>query len=505
MIISPLLLFTFCILLSAAAIYMAIQWANIYRIADNPGEHKQHSKSTPFVGGVGVFVSLCAALVVLIIFYPEQMQKWLVLGSCSVILFSVGFVDDIVRLSYKPRLIIQLIVALMMVLAGGVVLHDLGELLPVQLGPLEVIFTVFATIGVFNAINMIDGIDGLSGSLSLVSMLLLGIVTYAPGSMPYFILIVAITGGLIGFLYFNLRHLAQSHARVFLGNNGSMLIGLLFAWLLVDISQGGSPAIRPVTAIWLLSIPLIDAVGIIHRRIYMGVSPFKPDRNHLHHILLRAGYRTEEVVFSLVFVHLLLGTIGLIGLHLAIPDFILLIGFFLVYAWLFYLMLHPWHFIPALCLMHTLLGLTPIASRNTFFGRYIMKDSHRMAMVISKELRGKVDYWVRIFKQPSEDSCPGQHYAIALKIRLTDNSDNENSRIRKYIKLLENRLEIKHGIKLRQLAERKEDNDWSLFSRDAGFGELELKDQRKTKHRSLNAPVLAFEVTWAKGATCGKK
>ncbi|MEY3122545.1 MAG: hypothetical protein RI993_1370 [Pseudomonadota bacterium] len=71
--------------------------------------------------------------------------------------------------------------------------------------------------------------------------------------------------------------------------------------------------------------------------------------------------------------------------------------------------------------------------------------------------------------------------------------------------MLENRLEIKHGIKLRQLAERKEDKDWSLFSRDAGFGELELKDQRKTKHRSLNAPVLAFEVTWAKGATCGKK
>jgi UDP-N-acetylmuramyl pentapeptide phosphotransferase/UDP-N-acetylglucosamine-1-phosphate transferase len=160
-------------------IHIAIKLANYYRIADHPGEHKQHNESTPFVGGVGVFATLCVAFVVLFNFFPDHKQQWLTLGICSLIIFITGFVDDILQLAYKLRLIIQMIVAFIMVLAGGIVLEDLGEIflgLPLQLGLFAIPFTVFAVIGGINIINMIDGIDGLSGSFSLVSFCFLAIV-----------------------------------------------------------------------------------------------------------------------------------------------------------------------------------------------------------------------------------------------------------------------------------------------------------------------------------------
>jgi len=501
-----LLLFVFCTLLTAVTIHIAIKLANFYRIADHPCEHKQHSESTPFVGGVGVFAALCVALIVLIIFYPEHMQKWLVLGLCSIVIFITGFIDDIVQLSYKLRFIIQSVVAFIMVLAGGIVLSDLGGLffgLPLQLGLFAIPFTVFAIIGGINIINMIDGIDGLSGSLSLVSFLFLGIVTYVAGDLANLFLIAALIGGVAGFLNYNLRHSSWTCARVFLGDNGSMLIGLLFAWLLVDISQGPNPAMKPVVAIWLLAIPLMDAVSVMHRRIRMGSSPFKPDHNHLHHILLRAGYRNEEVVFAIVSLHLLVGTIGLAGLYLGVPDFVMLLGFFLVYVGYFYLTLRPWHYIPALCFLHTRLRLTPVANHGIFFGKLTVIGAENLAMVISKEIRSRVDFWVQIFKQPLDDDGFKQQYSVALNIRLPKDQYTLNNRTKRYITLLQQRLEKKYDIRIRQLTERV--GDKSLRESNNGdFGSHQMDrrtvhrrgpGRRAARHRSMGSQVLVFEVT----------
>ena len=497
--INILSLFIFCTLLSAVSVHIAIKLANFCRIADHPGEHKQHSESTPFVGGVGVFAALCVTLIVLVNFYPEHMQKWLVLGFCSIVIFITGFVDDVLQLSYKLRFIIQAFVAFVMVLVGGIVLNDLGGLffgLPVQLGLFAIPFTVFAIIGGINIINMIDGVDGLSGSLSLVSFLLLSIVAYVVGDLANLFLIAALIGGVAGFLNYNFRFSSRRSAQVFMGDNGTMLLGLLFAWLLIDLAQGPNPAMRPVTAVWLLAIPLMDAISVMHRRIRMGSSPFKPDRNHLHHILLRAGYSVEEVVFTIVSLHLLIGVTGLVGLYIGVPDFVMLLVFFLVYSGYYYLTLRPWHCIPALCFLHTRFSLTPIAGQKTFFGGYSVKESRLMARIISKELRARVDYWVRIYKQPNECCDTEQRYAIALKIRLPSIQNGFDSRVTQYFKLLNNRLKIKHNIQMRQLKERSEDHNLDEFHSEKDFGELKLKDRRKTKYRSLNAQILAFEVTW---------
>lgn len=163
-------LFVLSTLLSVIVIRLAIDKALAHGIADHPGGHKQHDTITPFVGGVGVFAALAIALVVLFMLYPDQSLKWLSLGLSAIIIFATGFADDILQLNYKVRLIIQAMVAMIMVAAGGVVLSDLGELLPgmtLTLGLLSIPFTVFAAIGGINALNMIDGLDGLAGTVSL--------------------------------------------------------------------------------------------------------------------------------------------------------------------------------------------------------------------------------------------------------------------------------------------------------------------------------------------------
>ena len=497
-----IIIYVFCTASSVVAILIAMRLAKIYSIADHPGQHKQHEKSTPFVGGVGLFTVLCMVLVMLINLHPEHLQKWLVLGICSTAIFVTGLVDDIVRLNYRYRLIIQAIVAFFMVLAGDIVLNDLGGLffgLSLEPGLCAIPFTVFAVIGGINIINMIDGIDGLSGVLSLVSLCFLSIVSYAAGDMTNFLLVTVLSCGICGFLFFNLRFSPQHSARVFLGDNGSMLLGLLFAWLLVDLSQGPSPAMRPVAAIWLLAIPLIDAVSVMHRRVRMGISPFKPDWNHLHHILLKAGYNVEEVVFTLVSLHLLIGIVGLTGLYLGVADFIMLVGFLLIYTGYFYLTLRPWHYIPALCLLHTRLRLTPTASAGKFIGRFSTMGAEKLVFMVSKELRSRMNYWVQIIKQPLD--VDKQKYALVLYIRLPSIQPTFEKKINRYITLLQQRLERKCGIELRQLTARADDICLSTFNTnevqkiDCRSDDWCFPDRRISSQRSLGSEVLVFEVT----------
>ena len=122
-------------------------------------------------------------------------------------------------------------------------------------------------------------------------------------------MLLIIAGGVAGFLYFNLRYLRQRRARCFLGDNGSMLLGFVFAWLLSDLSQmtDGSPrAITPITTLWLFAVPLIDTLCVMLRRMWLGRSPFHADRHHLHHLFLRAGFRVQDTVLVLAFLQALL-------------------------------------------------------------------------------------------------------------------------------------------------------------------------------------------------------
>lgn len=495
--INLVIVFLISIFLSILLIRLTISLMYAFSLADEPNDaHKLHDVHTPFIGGVGVFAALCYALVILINYYPEHLQKCIVLATCSILIFITGFVDDAIRLGYKSRFLIQAIVALLMILFGGVVLDELGGLLfgfPLQLGIFGIAFTLIATIGGINALNMIDGIDGLSGSIALMSLLLIGVTAYLAEDQHNLILICALAGGVAGFLYYNLRHFYQHRARVFLGDNGSMLLGFMFAWLLVDLSQNPNPAITPVTAIWLFSVPLMDMFGVMLRRISAGQSPFVADRQHLHHLLMRSGFRVTEIVFTMVFLHCLLGIIGLAGMYLGVSEFTMLLGFIILSIGYFYLTYQPLRFIVILrnfhILLNTRLGFAPVSNNKILIGSYTNNETEVIAKIVSNELGSELDYWLRVFKKSPEPNEAGKEFAITLHIWLDKKDRASKDMVRSYIASLQRRLIDCQGVHLHRFSNRKTDFDSVVDAAGGAFGESKIKSRRR-----LGPQALSFEV-----------
>lgn len=493
-------LFILDILVAIAAIYGAMKLALKFKIIDEPGGHKQHDMSTPFVGGVGIYAAVLVALVVIGGAYPEQASKWLIFAVCSSIIFVTGFVDDVIRLDHKIRFFIQGMVALIMILAGGVVLSNLGALFSETFTVglyewVQIPLTIFATLGVINALNMIDGIDGLSGTVSLISLMLIGFLTLIAGDTASLTFVVLLAGGLIGFLYFNLRYPSQRRARVFMGDNGSMLLGFIFAWLLIDLSQGTNgtnPTMAPVTALWLFSIPLMDTVSVMLRRISRKKSPFSADNNHLHHILLSAGFRVEDAVFVIGSLQLLLGTIGVAGMLLQLPEVIMFSGFLLVYFAYFYLTSRPWHFIVLLRHFHTFLGLAPVKNYDAFLGSYSATEAEELVSRVCKILGPGLDSWVHVFGQQS--SGESSRYAVVINIRLRNdeaNTDNiRDEEIQRHIAQIECQMRGQWGIRVRQFINRSNKNERRTYATTP------KTENRFNKRRRSDQPILLLEAMY---------
>jgi undecaprenyl-phosphate alpha-N-acetylglucosaminyl 1-phosphatetransferase len=491
------LLFSFNAVLAAMAIRFSILFALSFGIADHVGGHKQHDKTTPFVGGVGVLAALLIALVLLIATYPVQLSKWLTLGGASVVIFATGFTDDLMQLNYKLRLLIQAVVASIMVLAGGVVLGDLGGLLSgstLELGIFAIPFTIFSVIGGINAVNMIDGIDGLAGTLSLISLLLIAAVAFVAGGTSTLTLSVALAGGIAAFLYYNLRYASQHRAKVFLGDNGSMLIGFLLAWILIDLSQKPGAAMTPVTALWLFSIPLMDTLSVILRRILGRKSPFMPDRTHLHHILRLAGFRIQDTVILIALLHLLIGIVGLAGLYLGASELAMLLGFLLTYGGYFYITQRPWYFIMALRHLHAFLGLTSAANHGAYLGNYTAEEAASMVRIVSEELGPTFDSWVQVLERQLPQWDFNKRYAVAVNIRFASDDCATEEEVKQYVALLQRRMMERRGIQIRQFVQRNNKNDRRI--RDQG-NPLE-SELRISERRSPDPKLIVFEALFNK-------
>lgn len=493
-----LFLFVFCVLVSVVFIRLSVSVANAVNISDIPSDnHKLHDTSTPFVGGVGILAALCVAVFFLTGIHSDSFQKYSALGIISTTIFAIGFVDDAIKLNYKSRFFIQILVVLVMILLGGVALRDFGGILfgpSLQTGLALIPVTIFAVIGVINALNMIDGVDGLSGSVSFITLLLIGTVAFIGDDRDNLIFTTALLGGVLGFLYFNLRYGKQRYARVFLGDNGSMLLGLLLAWLLVDLSQGSNRAMTPVTAIWLFSVPLMDTVGVMLRRIWLGNSPFTPDRYHLHHLLQRAGFRVSEIVFTIVLLHTLFGITGLMGLYLGISETIMFISFLLFFSGYFLLMARPWRFVPLLRHLHivlnTRLGFSPNASDNIFTGSYSAKQTESITKVVSETLGTDLNYWLRIYEQQLKCNDYEKHFSIMLSIWPDKKECVSAERLEQYVLLLHQQLKMQQNIQLRQFTARDADATPEVYRSGNAFGE-----SRDESRRRLGPQALVFEVT----------
>lgn len=320
-------------------------------LVDRPDKRKHHNGDIPLVGGLGVFLAF--ACVGAWVFPINAVTVSIALSS--LLMVKLGLLDDWHDLSVRLRIVVQLLAASVLVFGGGIQVETLGRLFgmgEVTLGWFAAPFTITAIMTAMNAYNMIDGIDGLLGSLALVTFL--GIAALA--TMHYqtapFLIAVVMTASLFVFLTRNLIGKGLGLRKIFMGDAGSMFIGLLIVCLLALMtvpaqlaSFGVLPGffefernpvpVRPVAVLWLIAVPLMDMFGIMARRIMKKESPFKPDRDHLHHIFMRAGFSSSQTLGVIVLVAFVLLLIGLLLEIFNVPESVvalLYLGFFGLYV-----------------------------------------------------------------------------------------------------------------------------------------------------------------------------
>ena len=289
-------------------------------LIDYPGgERKHHSDNTPTVGGLAIMTALL--LTSLLTGFTAELRPafWV----CCFLIALTGALDDKLDLGPYIKFAAQIAAALLMIYWGGLQLHSLGSLLgtePLSLGRFAVPLTVFAIIGVVNAVNLCDGADGLAGGLVFIAVFWIAMMSAASAHAATFTLALGLLGCIAAFLAFNLRSPWRSRAAIFLGDAGSLSLGFVLAWLSVDAAQGDYPLFAPVTAIWLVAIPISDTIVCMSRRLAKGQSPFRADRTHLHHILIDLGMPVARAVALVHLIAFVIAGIGVAGWALRVPE-----------------------------------------------------------------------------------------------------------------------------------------------------------------------------------------
>ncbi|GAA5186439.1 UDP-N-acetylglucosamine--undecaprenyl-phosphate N-acetylglucosaminephosphotransferase [Ferrimonas gelatinilytica] len=332
------LLFTF--LLSYLLIRLGKPVAIKAGLVDVPGGRKAHNGAIPLIGGIAIFISVMSAALV---FFPVGTTLKMYLLSAALMLF-IGVLDDKYDLKVSYRLFAQAFAASLMIFGADEYLRDFGNLFGfgvVELGVFGPVVTLIAVIGAINAFNMVDGIDGLAGMLSMISFGGLAVLM-ALNNDPWFMLPLLFIAAIAAYLMFNLGWPTGRLRKIFMGDAGSMVIGLTIVWLLVLGSQGENRSFSPVLALWIIAIPLMDMAAIMYRRKKKGQSPFKPDRDHLHHIFMRAGLTSKGALAWISCLALSISVIGVMGYWFNLPDILLLLGFLLMFAGYSYLIQHIW-------------------------------------------------------------------------------------------------------------------------------------------------------------------
>jgi UDP-GlcNAc:undecaprenyl-phosphate/decaprenyl-phosphate GlcNAc-1-phosphate transferase len=299
-------------------------------LLDYPAGRKDHLQPTPIIGGIAMLAGVLLASA----FTLHAMNSTIFgfLGAAALLVF-VGLLDDKYDLDWRLRILAQMIAALIMIYIGGVRVHYLGHLFGYEnvfLGSLSVPFTVFATVGIINAINMVDGMDGLAGLLVLSALAMLSVAALYSGNYPVFSHALIAIGAVWGFLLYNIRHPWQSCAKSFMGNAGSTFLGLTIAWIAFRLTQNPGHPVTPVLALWMLPIPVMDCLVLIVRRLKLGQSPFRADRNHIHHLMLDAGFTPTRAAFTLAAFSCACGLLAAIASRAHISHNYLLGAFFVM-------------------------------------------------------------------------------------------------------------------------------------------------------------------------------
>ncbi len=315
----PALLFVVALGAVSALIPRACHFALRSRFVDRPGGRKEHERFVPPIGGVGVF----PVVIVLGLFSGlNPIDHWPLL-TALVLLLGTGLVDDLREVNANLKFFIQALAAFLIVVPGGAQIETLGNLIglgPLDLGWFAIPFTWFCMVLLINAFNMIDGLDGLAGGKALIVTFWLAMACLSGGFIEPLSLLFVLAGGLAGFLVYNMRHPWRRRASVFLGDSGSMALGLLLGWFCVGLAQAPDPVLLPMSVAWVVALPVIDAFGLFTGRILRKQHPFSADRRHFHHHFIAAGFSPGQATAFILGIGFIYGLIGYGCLLTGIPE-----------------------------------------------------------------------------------------------------------------------------------------------------------------------------------------
>ncbi|EPF12234.1 Undecaprenyl-phosphate alpha-N-acetylglucosaminyl 1-phosphate transferase [Cedecea davisae] len=321
----------FILIFTTVFLFFARKVAKVIGLVDKPNFRKRHQGLIPLVGGISVYAGICFSFLIAKYYIPHG---WLYL-SCAGVLVLVGALDDRFDISVKIRAAIQAIVGIIMMAYGNLHLSSLGYIFgswELVLGPFGYFLTLFAVWAAINAFNMVDGIDGLLGGLSSVSFAAMGVILLLDGQYSLAMWCFAVIVAILPYILLNLGVLGRRY-KVFMGDAGSTLIGFTVIWILLETTQGQNHPISPVTALWIIAIPLMDMIAIMYRRLRKGMSPFSADRQHIHHLIMRAGFTSRQAFVLITLAAALLAAVGVAAEYAHfIPEWVMLALFLLAFV-----------------------------------------------------------------------------------------------------------------------------------------------------------------------------
>ncbi len=313
------------------AIPAIIRVAEEKKLFDLPDARKLHNRSIASLGGVGVFLGFFISILISVSF--QQNPELQYFFASAIVIFFLGLKDDILIISASKKFLGQLAATAILVHLAEVRIDSMHGFLGIDElpGMISLLLSYATIIVVINAFNLIDGVDGLAGSLGVLTTAAFGAYFFMAEMPGYALLAFSLTASLIAFLIFNYQP-----AKIFMGDSGSLLLGLVNAVLVIkfitvaDAKAGQFPITASVAVGFsILVVPLLDTLRVFSIRIFNGRSPFAPDRNHIHHLLLDKGLTHRGVTLSCVG----LNAVFMLAAFLAKPLGSTIVLSFIIAAW----------------------------------------------------------------------------------------------------------------------------------------------------------------------------
>lgn len=320
------------VLSAAGMAVFAVQWvyfkilyvAKQKGLVDNPNARKLQKIPVPVMGGIAVFfgvaMGLLAGYSIGGIIGAEFKTLMMPVLAAMVVMLYMGAMDDIMGLTPRARLVFEVLTVMGLIFAGGGCIDTFHGMWGVEQFSwwIAVPLTVFAGVGIINAVNMIDGVNGLSSTLCMLCCVLYGVVFLRADDISNAVLAFSTAAALLPFIIHNVFGL---RSRMFIGDAGTMVMGLLVTWFTISLLRSDSPiayyrmasGVNMIAfALAVLCVPVFDTLRVMGMRIARKQSPFHADKTHLHHVFVNVG--VSHFITAMTEVLIMLVVVGVWGL-----------------------------------------------------------------------------------------------------------------------------------------------------------------------------------------------